>query len=313
MGLGGGIGSRRIPGGRGGEKKEGERGRRGGREAEESDKREDMSGHVLVTGGAGYLGSCLVPLLLDRGWKVTVFDTFSWGLTPLLPVAPRLRLIRGDVRDAAALRDALRGVDAVVHLAALVGYPACSRKPLLAEDVNVGGTKTLVAQLSPGQRLVFASTGSCYGAIGPAPCTEQTPLSPLSVYGRTKAEAEAVVLASGGVALRLATVFGVAPRLRLDLLLNDFTRRALEDGALDVYEPGFWRSMLHLVCDRTGSELHLGAQGYDEDRRNYRVSHDRIRNLGFKASISLEEGLDELLRILPLLAPHELEQATNAR
>lgn len=311
-----------------------------------------MSGHVLVTGGAGYLGSCLVPLLLDRGWKVTVFDTFSWGLTPLLPVAPRLRLIRGDVRDAAALRDALRGVDAVVHLAALVGYPACSRKPLLAEDVNVGGTKTLVAQLSTGQRLVFASTGSCYGAIGPAPCTEQTPLSPLSVYGRTKAEAEAVVLASGGVALRLATVFGVAPRLRLDLLLNDFTRRALEDGSLDVYEPGFWRSMLHvrdaarafvlalerfdemrgrtfnvgddslnvtkahiaqLVCDRTGSELHLGAQGYDEDRRNYRVSHDRIRNLGFKASISLEEGLDELLRILPLLAPHELEQATNAR
>lgn len=311
-----------------------------------------MSGHVLVTGGAGYLGSCLVPLLLDRGWKVTIFDTFSWGLTPLLPVAPRLRLIRGDVRDAAALRDALRGVDAVVHLAALVGYPACSRKPLLAEDVNVGGTKTLVAQLSPGQRLVFASTGSCYGAIGTAPCTEQTPLSPLSVYGRTKAEAEAVVLASGGVALRLATVFGVAPRLRLDLLLNDFTRRALEDGSLDVYEPGFWRSMLHvrdaarafvlalerfdemrgrtfnvgddslnvtkahiaqLVCDRTGSELHLGAQGYDEDRRNYRVSHERIRNLGFKASISLEEGLDELLRILPLLAPHELEQASNAR
>lgn len=311
-----------------------------------------MSGHVLVTGGAGYLGSSLVPLLLDRGWKVTVFDTFAWGLTPLLAVAPRLRLIRGDVRDAAALRDALRGVDAVVHLAALVGYPACSRKPLLAEDVNVGGTKTLVAQLSPGQRLVFASTGSCYGAIGPAPCTEQTPLSPLSVYGRTKAEAEAVVLASGGVALRLATVFGVAPRLRLDLLLNDFTRRALEDGALDVYEPGFWRSMLHvrdaarafvlaldrfdemrgctfnvgddslnvtkahiaqLICDRTGSELHLGADGYDEDRRNYRVSHDRIRNLGFKASISLEEGVDELLRILPLLAPYELEQATNAR
>ncbi|KAK8784996.1 GDP-D-glycero-alpha-D-manno-heptose dehydrogenase-like [Amblyomma americanum] len=302
---------------------------------------------VLVTGGAGYLGSCLVPLLLERGWRVAVFDTFARGLGPLLPVVDRVRLVRGDVRDGAALAAALRGVHSVVHLAAVVGYPACSRDPALAEDVNVGGTRALLEQLSPEQQLVFASTGSCYGAVGPAvACTEETPLSPLSVYGRTKAEAEALVLERRGVALRLATVFGVAPRMRVDLLVNDLSRRALRDGALEVYEPGFWRSLLHvrdaarafalalerydemrgqafnvgddalnatkeqlarLICERAGgARLVLGGPGSDQDRRDYRVSHERIRQLGFRASVTLEQGVDELLRVLPLMAPHEL-------
>ncbi|KAL1436127.1 hypothetical protein MTO96_010872 [Rhipicephalus appendiculatus] len=301
---------------------------------------------VLVTGGAGYLGSCLVPLLLDRGWRVAVYDTFSYGLGPLLPVAHRVRLIRGDVRDGAALASALKGVGAVVHLAAIVGYPACSRDPDLAEDVNVGGTRTLLEQLSPSQRVVFASTGSCYGAVTEGLCTEETPVSPLSVYGRTKAESEKLVLKSGGVALRLATVFGVSPRMRVDLLANDLSRRALRDGELEVYEPHFWRTFLHvrdaarafvlaldrydemrgrafnvgddtlnvtkaklarLICERAGdTRLVLGATGRDQDRRDYRVSHARIRELGFRASVSLEQGVDELIRVLPLMAPHEL-------
>lgn len=301
---------------------------------------------VLVTGGAGYVGSCLVPLLLDRGWRVTVYDTFSYGLGPLLPVAHRVRLIRGDVRDGAALASALKGVGAVVHLAAIVGYPACSRDPELAEDVNVGGTRTLLEQLSPSQRVVFASTGSCYGAVTDGLCTEETPVSPLSVYGRTKAESEKLVLKSGGVALRLATVFGVSPRMRVDLLANDLSRRALQDGELEVYEPHFWRTFLHvrdaarafvlaldrydemrgrafnvgddtlnvtkaklarLICERAGDvRLVLAESGRDQDRRDYRVSHARIRELGFRASISLEKGVDELIRLLPLMAPHEL-------
>lgn len=301
---------------------------------------------VLVTGGAGYLGSCLVPLLLDRGWRVAVYDTFSYGLGPLLPVAHRVRLIRGDVRDGTALASALKGVGAVVHLAAIVGFPACSRDPDLAEDVNVGGTRTLLEKLSPSQRVVYASTGSCYGAVTDGLCTEETPVSPLSVYGRTKAESEKLVLKKGGVALRLATVFGVAPRMRVDLLANDLSRRALRDGELEVYEPHFWRTFLHvrdaarafvlaldrydemrgrafnvgddtlnvtkaklarLICERAGdTRLVLGASGRDQDCRDYRVSHARIRELGFRASISLEQGVDELIRVLPLMAPHEL-------
>lgn len=302
---------------------------------------------VLVTGGAGYLGSCLVPLLLERGWRVAVYDTFARGLGPLLPVAHRVRLVRGDVRDGAALASALKGVDAVVHLAAVVGYPACSRDPELAESINVGGTRTLLEQLSPSQRLVFASTGSCYGAVTEGLCTEETPLSPLSVYGSTKEQAEDLVLKHGCVALRLATVFGVAPRMRVDLLVNDLSRRALRDGELEVYEPDFWRSLLHvrdaarafalaldrydemrgrafnvgddalnvtkaklarLICDRAGEvRLLLGAPGRDQDRRDYRVSHARIREeLGFRASVSLEQGVDELLKALPLMKPHEL-------
>lgn len=301
---------------------------------------------VLVTGGAGYVGSCLVPLLLERGWRVAVYDTFAGGLGPLLPVAHRVRLIRGDVRDGEALASALKGVGAVIHLAAVVGYPACSRDPELAEDINVGGTRTLIEQMSPSQRLVYASTGSCYGAVPEGLCTEETPLSPLSVYGRTKAESEDLVLKSGGVALRLATVFGVAPRMRVDLLVNDLSRRALRDGELEVYESDFWRSLLHvrdaarafvlaldhynemrgrafnvgddtlnvtkaklarLICERAGdARLVLCASGRDQDRRDYRVSHARIRELGFRATTSLEQGVDELLRLLPLMAPHEL-------
>ncbi|XP_065297240.1 GDP-D-glycero-alpha-D-manno-heptose dehydrogenase-like isoform X2 [Dermacentor albipictus] len=302
---------------------------------------------VLVTGGAGYLGSCLVPLLLERGWRVAVYDTFARGLGPLLPVAHRVRLVRGDVRDGAALASALKGVDAVVHLAAVVGYPACSRDPELAESVNVGGTRTLLEQLSPSQRVVFASTGSCYGAVTDGLCTEETPLSPLSVYGSTKERSEDLVVKHGGVALRLATVFGVAPRMRVDLLVNDLSLRALRDGELEVYEPDFWRTLLHvrdaarafvlaldrydevrgrafnvgddtlnvtkaklarLICERAGGvRLLLGATGRDQDRRDYRVSHALIRKeLGFRASVSLEQGVDELIKVLPLLAPHEL-------
>ncbi|KAH8021805.1 hypothetical protein HPB51_018297 [Rhipicephalus microplus] len=242
---------------------------------------------VLVTGGAGYLGSCLVPLLLDRGWRVAVYDTFSYGLGPLLPVAHRVRLIRGDVRDGAALASALKGVGAVVHLAAIVGFPACSRDPDLAEDVN-GASRCV----SP-------------------PCSAWLP--------------------------------GCA----VDLLANDLSRRALRDGELEVYEPHFWRTFLHvrdcgeslragtrplrrdarsrlqrrrrhserdrrrswhgLICERAGdTRLVLGASGRDQDCRDYRVSHARIRELGFRASISLEQGVDELIRVLPLMAPHEL-------
>ncbi|CAN7945059.1 unnamed protein product [Ixodes hexagonus] len=317
-----------------------------------SERSEDIS-HVLVTGGAGYLGSCLVPMLLQRGYKVTVYDTFDRGVTSLLPVAgdANLALVRGDVRDQELLSRAVQQVDTVVHLAAVVGYPACSRDPELATSVNVHGTQVLLRCLQPHQRLVYASTGSCYGAVPNGLCTEETPISPLSLYGRTKAEAEREVLDRGGVALRLATVFGVSPRMRLDLLVNDLTLRALREKTLNVYEADFHRTFIHVkdaaqafifaidnydamkdrpfnvgddamnmtkgqvaarIRDKVpGSSVVLSDDGQDHDMRNYKVSHSKIRGLGFRATLTIDQGIGELIKVLPQMSFSELAASRN--
>lgn len=198
---------------------------------------------LLITGGAGYVGTVLTQLLLDRGDQMRCFDSLLFGLDPILPFFrhPRYEFVRGDVRNCEQLAQSVRDVDAIIHLAAIVGYPACDRNPSVADEVNVGGAR------SAQQPVLFASTGSIYGAAPEGFCTEETPTRALTRYGRNKAEAEAMLMDSGNVTCyRFATAFGLSPRLRLDLLVNDFCYQAVTARNLILYEAHFQRSFIHV-------------------------------------------------------------------
>jgi nucleoside-diphosphate-sugar epimerase len=202
--------------------------------------------HVLVTGGAGYLGSTLVPELLARGHDVTVLDDFRYDERSLLPCARnrKFRAVRGDVRDERTVGELLKTADAVIPLAAIVGAPACDRTPADAVTINLDAVRLICRLRTKAQRLLFPTTNSGYGTTtGSEFCTEETAQNPVSLYGRTKVDAEAAVLEQqNAVTFRLATVFGVSPRMRLDLLVNDFTYRAVTDRSLVLYEPHFVRN-----------------------------------------------------------------------
>jgi len=292
---------------------------------------------ILVTGGAGYVGAALVPMLLDTGVEVVLLDNFTWGLKPILHFASHdnLEIFSGDIRSVESVREAMKGCDVVIHLAAVVGYPACAADPEKARSVNVDGTRNLVEEAA-GRRLIFASTGSTYGKVQGI-CTEETPIDPLTLYGSTKWEAEKMVLDKGGVALRFATVYGISPRLRLDLLVNDFVYQALANRQIILYEGHFRRTFLHvrdaarsypLALDRydemqgqafnVGDEsmnhtkreialrikdyvdfyLHEADVGGDPDKRDYEVSYAKLKALGFAAEVDLDAGLRELVKVL---------------
>ncbi|HEY5999177.1 MAG TPA: NAD(P)-dependent oxidoreductase [bacterium] len=303
-----------------------------------------MAHTVLVTGGAGYLGSVLVPELLRRGHAVTVVDSFLYRQQSLLECChdPNLRIVRGDARDPDVLRRPLAGADYVIPLAALVGAPLCDRDAVGATTTNRDAVATLTRLASAEQRFVLPCTNSGYG-IGArdAPCTEEMPLKPISLYGRTKVEAERIVLEHGGISLRLATVFGMSPRMRLDLLVNDFTYRALRDRYLVVFEGHFRRNYLHVrdvaaafihamehfesmrgeaynagLSDANLTKLELCAKikeqipgflfleaplGEDPDKRDYLVSNRKIEATGFRPAHSLEAGIAEIIRGYPVI------------
>ena len=301
-----------------------------------------MQGRVLVTGGLGYLGSILCEHMLDAGFAVRALDNLMYGVGQQglyhLCASPAFEFIRGDVRDEELMRRLLRDADVVIHLAAIVGASACDRDPLLAASVNLDSVRLLSRLRSPHQLVIYPNTNSGYGVTsGESCCTEDSPLRPISLYGRTKVEAERVLLEQPNVvALRLATVFGMSPRMRLDLLVNHFVYAAFKEGYLVLFEKDFKRNFVHIrdVADcmlhciahadrmrgrpyNVGLDsanlskdelalkikehvpnfyIHFAPIGQDPDKRNYIVSSRRLHEAGFVPRRTLDEGIRELLK-----------------
>jgi len=296
--------------------------------------------HFLVTGGAGYLGSVLVPELLKLGHSVTVVDTFMFGQNSLLECCAndRFSVVRGDARDEGVIRPLLQNADYIIPLAALVGAPLCSRDKIGTITTNRDAIEMLTKLASKEQRIIMPTTNSGYG-IGQKGiyCTEETPLNPITLYGKAKVEAETIVLDRGNaISFRLATVFGMAPRMRIDLLVNDFTYRAVKDRFVVVFEGHFKRNYIHIrdvarafihgvghfgamknepynvgLSDANLSKLELCAKikeqvkdfvyleapiGEDPDKRDYIVSNEKIEKSGFKPAYTLEMGIRELVK-----------------
>lgn len=295
---------------------------------------------ILITGGAGYIGSILVPQLLHEGHEVTVIDNFLYGQTSLLDVChkPSLRIIRGDARDEKLLSREMPKTDALIPLACLTGAPLCAQKPTEAKEVILDAVQMILKLRSPNQSILYPTTNSGYG-IGEKDisCTETTPLKPISLYGRLKVDAERAILESGNsITFRLATAFGISPRMRLDLLVNDFVYRAVNDKFIVLFESHFKRNYIHVrdiakafihglknfdsmknqtynvgLSDANLSKWELCEEiqkqipdlyfveakvGEDPDKRNYIVSNEKIEKTGYRPDVSLGEGITELMK-----------------
>ncbi len=309
--------------------------------------------NVTVIGGAGYIGSVLVPALLAEGYAVTVLDNFLFNQSTLLDCClnPNFTILRGDSRDEATVRKAIAKADYIIPLAAIVGAPACKNDATAARTTNYDAIQMLLSLRSKQQCIVSPCTNSGYG-IGQSAvfCTEETPLNPISLYGTTKVDAERAILDAGnGISLRLATVFGASPRMRLDLLVNDFVHRAFTDRFLVIFEGHFKRNYIHIrdvakaflhairnfesmkelpynvgLSDANISKLELCARikeqipsfyyveaaiGEDPDKRDYVVSNERIEKTGYLPGVSLDMGIRELIQVYTIL---RVKQYTNA-
>lgn len=295
---------------------------------------------ILVTGAAGYIGSVLVPQLLEKGHEVTAIDNFMHNQASLLDCcnSKNLRIFRGDARDRDLISQCLKDADAIIPLACLTGAPLCKKDPVGAQTTNFDAVKMLLDLRSKEQPIIFPTTNSGYG-VGREGifCTEETPLNPISLYGRLKVDLEEILLSAGNcITLRLATVFGISPRMRLDLLVNDFTYRAVTDGFVILFEAHFKRNYIHVrdvarvfmhcldnfekmkgqpynvgLSDANLSKLELCGEikklvpgfyfveseiGEDPDKRNYIISNEKIEKTGFKPAYSLQDGIAELIK-----------------
>jgi nucleoside-diphosphate-sugar epimerase len=295
---------------------------------------------ILVTGAAGYIGSVMVPELLKRGDEVIAVDSFMYNQTSLLECCceEKLSVIRGDARDRKLMSGLMRDVDVIIPLACLTGAPLCAKDPAAARTTNLDAIKMILEVRSKEQRIVFPTTNSGYG-IGQKGkfCDENTPLYPVSLYGQLKAEAEKAILDAGNsITLRLATVFGASPRMRLDLLVNDFTYRAVYDRFIVLFEARFKRNYIHIrdiarvfihcidnfdamknepynvglsdcniskrrLCEEIKKqvpEFHIVESeiGKDPDKRDYIVSNEKIESTGFAPKFTLQYGISELIK-----------------
>jgi nucleoside-diphosphate-sugar epimerase len=291
---------------------------------------------ILITGGAGYLGSSFLKYHADA-YDITVFDTLLHGGESLIPYFSdvNFHFIKGDVRDQRQIHDAVKGKDVVIHLAAIVGFPACDENPRLAEETNYEGSwNVMLATKFGDRRVLYASSVSVYGKVEDGICTEDTRTHPLTHYGQTKLRAERALVEYGSkaTAFRFPTAFGVAPRMRLDLMPNDLTFQAVKNGGATLYESSAQRTFIHvrdvvkalemginrydmrgqvfnvgdeslnvtktqladIIAKETGATFTSSNLGKDKDQRDYEVSFVKIKSLGYKTSVTLEQGIREV-------------------
>ncbi len=299
-----------------------------------------MNYNILVTGGAGYLGSIMVPDLLQAGHRVTVLDNFMYRQSGLNHVCyhPAFTVVRGDIRVERVIAPLIKKADVVIPLAALVGAPLCNQDPVGATTINHDAITMMLKLLSKEQRIVMPTTNSAYGTGDENNfCTEESPLRPISQYAIEKVAIEKEILQhSNAISFRLATVFGMSPRMRTDLLVNDFAYRAVYDRFVVLFESHFKRNYVHVrdvsrvfrhalknydtmkgqiynvglsdanvskkeLCERI--QKHVpdfvfmeAAVGKDPDQRNYVVSNAKIESTGFKPEFTLDAGIAELIK-----------------
>jgi nucleoside-diphosphate-sugar epimerase len=308
---------------------------------------------VLITGGAGYLGSNLTRHLLEAGYTVTVLDNLMYDQVTLLHLFgnPKFQFELGDVRDKKLLQELVELNDVIIPLAAIVGMPACKANPELTVAVNYQQVADVLEVLRDDQKLILPNTNSQYGSSDSI-ITEESPFNPLSLYAKTKCDAENTMLAKGnGVSLRLATVFGVSPRMRLDLLVNDFTYKSVVDGYLVLFEAHFKRNYIHVqdiartfqfiienyenckgqafnvglsTANLSKLELAETIKKYipslvikqddfkeDFDKRNYIVSNEKLEALGWKPIYDLDYGIKQLIEAYKVIINKQNQNFTN--
>lgn len=300
---------------------------------------------VLITGGGGYIGSVLTPMLLNKGYDVTVLDNFMFSQNSLLDCCAHknFRIIRADARDEQVIKQAVKGKDYIIPLAALVGFPLCDSDTIAAQTTNTDAVLTLLRCREESTRVIFPCTNSGYGlGAGESYCTEDSPINPISLYGRTKMAAEKAVLEAGNsLTFRFATLFGASPRMRTDLLVNDFVYRAVFDRTAVIFEGHFKRNFLHVrdaagafifamenfekmqgrtyncgLSDANLSKLELCEKikqhvpsfvyieadvGEDPDKRNYIVSNERLESMGWRPAFTLDDGIEELVKTYSII------------
>ena len=304
---------------------------------------------ILVTGGAGYIGSVLVQMLLEKGHEVTVIDSFYYNQPTLLDqcINPKFEIVRGDVRNEELMQKLIEGKDYIIPLAAMVGFPLCKKDEVAAKTVNLEAIELILKLRKPEQKILYPCTNSGYGVgQGDKYCTEDTPMNPISLYGITKSAAEKKVLEAGNsLTFRFATVFGASPRMRIDLLVNDFVYRAVFDKTAVIFQGEFKRNYIHIrdaagafvfaidhfeemkgkpyncglstanlskieLCEKIKQHIpgfvYLEAPvGEDPDKRDYIVSNERLEATGWRPKYSLDDGIEELIKVYTIIKKNQ--------